>query len=345
MKISLESKALGVLLGTAIGDALGVPYEGKPASFFTPELSLRQFGTSERGLPAGQYSDDTQMTLAIAESLAAVGEVDGADVARRFVRLWESGEIIGGGSSCTDAVMGMMRYRTPWWAAGTEVGRAGNGTAMRVSPIGWWDHDADWRIAEDAANSSIITHKDPRSTAGAVGIARAVAFVIVTDCVKAGELLDVVAGAVGAVHEEFGKYVADLRGWLSLPRDEAVRRIARAGWDAPAEPDYIRAFVIPTVLIALYSFLSYRHDFLAAIECAIRAGGDVDTSAAITGALHGAHNGFQLLPRDLIFGVKDAAHICSVAAAMYEKKTHRPSSLRSALQQLEGAPVHGQEKT
>lgn len=333
MKISLESKALGILLGTAIGDALGSPYEGKLHSFFSPDLSLRHFAASP-GRPAGQYSDDTQMTLAIAESLAAMKGVDGADIARRFVRLWASGEIIGGGASCTDAVMRMIREGTPWHEAGTELGRAGNGTAMRVSPIGWWDYDAVDRIQEDASVSSIITHKDPRATAGAVGIARAVAFLIVTDCVKAQELLDTVADAAGPIHEESGAYVRRLKQWMALPPMSAVGLIARAGWEPPTDPGGITAFVIPTVLMALYAFLSHRHDFLGAVECAIRAGGDVDTTAAITGALHGAHNGFQLLPPDLVRAVKDGPRICATAATLHEAKTGTSSSLRDALERF-----------
>ena len=82
-----EDRYVGALLGTAYGDALGAGVEG-----WSRGEILRRFGEVRDFLPqrgAGRYTDDTQMTLALALSLIRVGDVDGADCARSYAELFE----------------------------------------------------------------------------------------------------------------------------------------------------------------------------------------------------------------------------------------------------------------
>ncbi|MFQ6111234.1 MAG: ADP-ribosylglycohydrolase family protein, partial [Nitrospinota bacterium] len=131
----LKSRFLGTILGAAVGDALGAPYEGLSGRALRRVKDLTSAYRPMGGYPLGQYTDDTQLTLAIAGSLAERGAVDGEDMARRFCELWRRGEIVGQGASCHEAVLKMLQGECSWQDAGTEEGRAGNGSAMRAGPL------------------------------------------------------------------------------------------------------------------------------------------------------------------------------------------------------------------
>ena len=87
-----------------------------------------------------------------------------------------------------------------------------------------------------------------------------------------------------------------------------VRRAAGFGIPAMAEP---------TVLASLYAFLKSPGDYVATVDCALRVGGDVDTVAAIAGAISGAHNGVGAIPGTLVRGVKDSAEILDLGARLF----------------------------
>jgi ADP-ribosylglycohydrolase len=321
MPPGLQDRFLGVIVGTAVGDALGAPYEGHSRRRLLKLGGIGDGYRPIRGYPLGQYTDDTQLTLAIARSIIDCRGVNGEDIARRFVQLWRSGEIVGAGASCSQAVRNIMRG-THWQQAGTEPGRAGNGTAMRVSPVGLWHYNRPLDILKrDAIISSIITHHDPRSTAGAVAVAGGVAYAVSHQRIDTGELVDQLADLVADVSPEFAEYINRLPHWLGLPEDQARWEIAAAGWRKPEDRlDYITPFVIPTVLICLYYFLKFPADFLGNIRRVILAGGDVDTTAAISGALSGAYTGIGAIPRTLVDGVLNSRHLRQVGIELWQAK-------------------------
>lgn len=321
MIASVKDKFLGAIMGTAVGDALGAPYEGQPRSQLYMQNEVGDAYAPLQGYPLGQYTDDTQMTLAIAESIIDCDKVDGEDIARRFARLWQTGEIVGAGISCSQAARNIM-LGVSWREAGSEVGRAGNGTVMRVSPVGLWHYNSPVDVLKwDAAISSIITHKDKRSTAGAVVIAFCIAHIVSHERIIKDELIDQLCTIVDDIHPEFAELIECLPHWLTLSEDHARWEIAVAGWGKPEERlDFISPFVIPTVLICLYYFLKCPGDFWGNIKRVILAGGDVDTTAAITGALGGAYVGIGAIPSALVDGVLNSRHIIQVATRLWEAK-------------------------
>ena len=153
-EIPLEERFLGTILGAAVGDALGAPYEGWQRKDMLQVPNLLEGYRKCPGLTEGQYTDDTQLTLCITQSLIDRKYVDGADIAQKFVLLWENRTIVGAGASCTDAVRKLLRGEADWQHSGTEPGRAGNGTAMRISPIGLWAYDRPACICDDARTAS-----------------------------------------------------------------------------------------------------------------------------------------------------------------------------------------------
>ena len=105
-----QDQFIGALVGCAIGDALGAPLEGKSreaiaqldeiTTTFRPYLSWKAVTPH----PLGQYTDDTQLTLATVRSILKAGTVNGTAIATEFAALWESGDIIGSGPVANHAV-------------------------------------------------------------------------------------------------------------------------------------------------------------------------------------------------------------------------------------------------
>jgi ADP-ribosylglycohydrolase len=316
----LRDRFLGAILGCAVGDALGAPFEGEPADLnrFADPAEVRYRKIS--GYPFGQYTDDTQLTLAIVKAICRSGDVDGAAIAEEFVKLWQSGEIVGAGASCSDAVNNIVRLGVSWRDAGTKPGRAGNGAAMRAGPIGLWDYANPDRIERDAEVSGVITHKDPRAVAGAIAVARAVALCVNSEEVEPAGFLANVSGSVRGTSGLFADCIDELGGWLNMEPSEALPLIYASGEPDLGErkPGWVTAYVVPTVLCALYCFVRTPRDFVGIVTGSICAGGDADTVAAIAGAIGGAYNGLSAIPRALIETLKDSEAIISLSEKFYD---------------------------
>jgi ADP-ribosylglycohydrolase len=315
----LRDKFLGSILGCAVGDALGAPFEGAPpsANRFSSRAEIRY--REIPGYPLGQYTDDTQLTLAIIRAICRAGHIDGASIAEEFVTLWNTGEIVGPGASCSEAVRNMVALGMSWEDAGTPPGRAGNGTAMRAAPIGLWNYSHPERIARDAEISSIITHKDPRSVSGTIAVAKAVAMCVNDQLVAPEEFLGSISDEVRKVSELFADSIDELGSWLGLAPPDALTMIYAAGEPdmGSRQPGWVTAYVIPTVLCALYCFLNMPHDFMAGVTGSICAGGDADTVAAITGAISGAYNGISGIPVRLVDTLKNSGEIIELAEKFF----------------------------
>jgi len=317
---TLENRFVGTIVGVAVGDALGAPFEGVDANRLFQESEQMDFAPV-LGFPRGQYTDDTQMTLAIIKAILKDGAVDGKTVADEFAELWRSGEILGAGASCSEGVWRYIRGEAEWDKCGTERGRAGNGTAMRASPIGLWDYDAPDRIARDAEVISIMTHSDERAVAGAIAVASAVAYLVTAQEVSPADFAERVSGNVRERSEEFARALDKLPELLRADERDAIPAIINEGWTGHDPSFGVTPFVIPTVLASSYAFLKYPHDFSSSVRAVINMGGDVDSTGSITGAMSGAFNGVGAIPRHLREGVKDSREIHDLAAALFDKKT------------------------
>ena len=94
----------------------------------------------------------------------------------------------------------------------------------------------------------------------------------------------------------FAGHIEELGDWLGSSELAALEAIADTGQRPGAHGFGIPALAEPTVLASLYAFLRSPGDYVATIDCALRIGGDVDTIAAIAGAMSGAHNGVGAIP-------------------------------------------------
>lgn len=158
-----------------------------------------------------------------------------------------------------------------------------------------------------AHEQGLITHQDPRCSGGSVAIAGAVAFVLQNQSFSTQLFIDQISQWVQAISPEFAREILQLNQWIELPPESAFKLISIAGLypDYRSEWDGISPFVVGSVLWSLYSFLRTPEDYWETICTAIAVGGDVDTTAAMAGAISGAYLGLDAIPLDLAKQLND----------------------------------------
>ncbi len=311
-------------MGCAVGDALGAPLEGRSREQIATMQGIADGYRPYRHkkavqFPLGQYTDDTQLTLAIVKSLLNCGHVDPADIGAEFVKLWESDEIVGAGQVAHRAV-GRLMEGIPWQDAAAADDLPWNGAAMRIAPLGLWHYDRRDHLVRDVELASFVTHRHPLAVDGAIAVATAVAQGATASEIETANFLEAVHGSVAARSPGFAERIRRLHDWLRLDETAALQAIVADGGWAKQGGFGVPVRVEPTVLASLYVFLKSPGDFIATLNMALRVGGDVDTVAAIACAISGAHNGVGAIPAHLVAGVKDSAEILDYGARLFVRR-------------------------
>jgi poly(ADP-ribose) glycohydrolase ARH3 len=300
--MELRSKARGALLGAALGDALGRGFEGHPAPSASEVRDvLRAHGTL-------RYTDDTAMTIALAESLVAVGDLDEDHLAETFARHWHAEPWRGygrGTASLLRAIAGGGSWRE-LAPAQFEGGSYGNGAAMRVAPVALLAGGDIPRTLDLARRSAQVTHAHPLGIDGAALQAGVVALALAT---PADETLDrraVLAAAADLVTEEAMRAQLTRVGELAahaLPAEVATR--LGHGVDA-----------LSSVPAALAAALLAGGSMSDTIRYAIAIGGDTDTIASIAAAITGAHLGAEAIPDAWLTRLESRERLIGLADGM-----------------------------
>jgi ADP-ribosylglycohydrolase len=301
----------GCLVGQALADALGFIVEGHPpsacAAYVEAALLPRRLEGYSRGpFGIGQYSDDTQLARELVRSLVAQRQLEPSDYARRIADLFTEDRIVGRGRATQAAALRIARG-VPWSEAGTPAPSAGNGSAMRAAPIGLFFCDDPEGIVLAAHDQGRITHRDRRCSAGAIAIAGATAIVVRDPEAPPEPLCATLSDWTRDFDPVLAAALVELPSWLPLSPEVAVERIASVGLDTSYGDGWegISPFVTPSVLWSLYSALRSPSDYWTAVCTAIAVGGDVDTTAAMTGAIVGAAVGLEGIPREAAALVTD----------------------------------------
>lgn len=284
--VSKREQVVGLLVGGAIGDALGAPFEGGgPAE--SRQLPVR-----------GDITDDTELTLATCEAIIERdGQVDLESVAARYVSWFQSGRVHGAGSSTTKALRDLAAGAH--WALAGARGEfaAGAGAAMRVGPLAFLvdlNADDDRTLLRDFCR---ITHHHDEAYAGAVAVVAA--------------LQAAAAGQAGP------PLLRDVEA--ALPDSNVRDRISNIlKTPSPTTADVIAVtgttgYVASVVPFAI-SLAAASRDTSEALTDVVRSGGDTDTAGAIVGSIHGVRLGVRGLPEDLADGVKTISVVRDVAA-------------------------------
>lgn len=285
----------GALVGTAVGDALGLPFEGlsrRRVRRWLADRPLRHRFVLGRGF----LSDDTEHACLVAEALLESG---GEPVAferalAKKLRWWLLALPPAVGLGTLRGILKLWLGRAP---ESSGVFSAGNGAAMRAPMIGVWAaRDPGLRAALVMA-STRMTHSDPRALQGALVVAEAAAL-----------------SATGAFADERPERIVShlLRSVrddeLGFALESVVHDVHRPLDDIAAElgvEQGVSGYVVHTVPMVIACWLRHPHDFRSAVDEVVRLGGDTDTTAAMVGALVGAAVGPSGIPRDWVEGLSD----------------------------------------
>lgn len=172
---------------------------------------------------------------------------------------------------------------------------------MRAAPIGLLFFNKPEQLVQAAHDQSRITHQDKRCSAGSILIAGAVALALQSLSIDADKFLYQLSEWAKMVEESVAFAVLTLNEVVSLSPEKAVAFISRAGVDSNYLDEWqgISPFVTSSVLWSLYSFLKTPENYWETICTAIAVGGDVDTTAAMAGAISGAYLGLEGIPLHL----------------------------------------------
>jgi len=289
-----RDRIAGVLLGTAVGDAVGLPREALSA-----RRAMKLFGGAPLGhrlvFGRGMVSDDTEHTCMVAQAFLASGGQAGR-FARSLawrLRFWMLGLPAGVGLG---TLKGIAKLWLGFPPSVSGVKSAGNGPAMRSGLLGLLADDAE-HLAALAAACTRLTHRDDRAEQGALAVAILCRYAssrsidqISSDGVF--ELLletvtnDVLRDALEKVRDAFGRGAS--------PAEAAAEIGCTKG---------VSGYVVHSVPMAVFCWLRHADDFRSAVEEAILLGGDTDTTGAITGALAGATTGASGIPDEWLDGL------------------------------------------
>lgn len=271
----------GVILGTAMGDALGLPYEGLPPRRVP---RLLPFPLRPRFLAGrAMVSDDTEHTIMVAQSLLACPADERAfarDLAWRL-RGWLLAAPAGVGLATLRAGIKLMVGFSPEHSG---VWSAGNGPAMRAAVLGVCLGSDSARLRAYVRASTRLTHTDPRAEHGALAVALAAHHAATRG---SGDCLGFVRDAMRDV---------DSPEWREA-MDQA-EGLARGCIDLPADGKGVSGYVYRTVPAAVGAWLRHPRDFREVVGQCVRWGGDTDTVGAIAGALAGTALGEEEIPAE-----------------------------------------------
>lgn len=259
---------MGAVLGSAVGDALGAPFE-----FGLPGVFRERFpdGVGEMcgggGWEPGEATDDTQMAVLVGESLLERGGLDPADLFGRF-RRWAASEPKDIGLQTEAVLLGGDPWETAAALHFQVNGRgAGNGSLMRASTSAVHFASAGRAATMDAARRiAALTHGDAAAWEGTA---------VLHELVR-----------VALLGEDPLAVVPDVLGDVAEPHRERWAVALAPGW-RPEDATEFNGAVWPCLGSALWA-LRTTTSFEAAVAAAIDLGGDTDTVAAVTGMLAGA---------------------------------------------------------
>lgn len=294
MRTSRVDRVEGVLLASACGDALGVPYEFGSAPL-APTGTPRMIGGGLGPYAPGEWSDDTQMAVVIARVAAAHGLADEAAldaVVDGWVAWLDEGASDVGIQ--TRRVLGAVAGATGQGSAARaraashdlhrRTGKtAGNGSLMRTAPVALAFLDDPAALGERARAISDLTHPDPVAGDACVLWCHAIRIAVIDGSMP--DLADLVAELPGERQDQWTSWVAEARDRppsAFAPNGYVVPAL-QAAWSAICHP-------IDEDRDATFSPLA------ASLAAAVHAGDDTDTVAAIAGALLGARWGASSLP-------------------------------------------------
>jgi poly(ADP-ribose) glycohydrolase ARH3 len=302
--IDIKAKFLGGMVGSALGDAIGELAFSYPAreSLWIQLDRLREL----------HYTDDTAMSIGLAESILKKGFLDEQDLGETFRSNFQN-EPWRGYASGPPAVFCMVRRLGTTYAEAARslfggAGSFGNGAAMRIVPVGLFFHDSPDLYAS-ASTSASITHAHPLGRDGAAVQARAVSLALAFDPEDEFPLkvfMDKLAGF--ARTREMGEKIELVQKLISsgAPASVAAERLGRT------------VAVHESLPFALYCFSGNPKSFEDCLYCAALNGGDRDTLGAMACGISGAYLGIEAINQSWRRKLENRSYIEDLALRLSE---------------------------
>jgi ADP-ribosyl-[dinitrogen reductase] hydrolase len=274
--MSLDRKR-GCLYGLAVGDALGAPIEFQSRGSFEPITDFRSGGPF--GLNAGEWTDDTSLALALADSIGRGWNLN--DQAENYLAWWQKGKFSVTGH-CFD-IGGTTRHslwkfdetRDALNCADKDAASSGNGSIMRLAPVPIKYHNlSQEELAVKARESSLVTHASSQCLSSCEYLAVTLAALI--NGASAHAALTIPFKGLNRLVQE---WIVEKKTYLN-----PETKIQGTGW------------VIKSLEAALWAFAS-TDSFEAAVLKAVNLGDDSDTTGAVCGQLAGAFYGESGIPQ------------------------------------------------
>jgi len=303
-----QAKSRAILYGLALGDALGWPTEFKALDQIKAKYGAQ--GIQEPPDPA-EFTDDTQMTLAIVRALLKhpTGTIEPlmGEVVQEFIEWAHSPENNRApGNTCMAAIYN-LEEGIGWKYAGIAHSK-GCGSAMRVAPIGYLYQHHPERLREVAHTTGIATHRHPTGDAAAIAAAYLVKLAL--DGYTPLEMIELTIAFIEGISVN-GEAEAKLRQVAEMVKwddEEAALEVLGRGWVGEE-----------AVALALYCCARYPDDWVATVRRGANTNGDSDSIASIAGGIQAARLGLDAIPPAWIARVEkrdDLAHYADQLAAM-----------------------------
>ena len=298
---TINEKIKAVVIGHAVGDALGLPVEFVSREKLDKYPISKMEGFGSYPYPAGCWSDDTSMSLAALDSLAN-GKIDWDEIMKNFGRWLQlgdytpTGEPFDIGRTCLKSIMNYFtRNMAATECGGTSEHSNGNGSLMRIHPFALYEYIKGNRDIDIIHNASSLTHAHECSKM-ACGIYSFVLWELLdSPCKKS-----IIRGLNKA--KRFYREYDEMKTYYMM----LFRRIGLTEWNFEDPDTFKRAsrdeikssgYVVDTIEAAIWCLMNTK-SYKDCVLTAVNLGGDTDTIAAIAGGLAGALYGYDAIPSE-----------------------------------------------
>ena len=326
-----EDRALGAMLGMAVGDALGHTFEFSPVTYDRPDPIDTIVGGGAFGLEPGQWTDDASMGITMADSLLEKGDFDAHDLLLRFLSWWSFGYnaaprhgAVGLGGTISGSLSQYTRRRMPYTTAGSNKS-SGNGSIMRLASVPIRYHEDEERGLEVANLQSRTTHQGDEAAECARLMTRIIIRAIHGD------------GTKESVLDDLSDFTSPERSVVCLARseeEEPGNPDRNWNWKDPhyrfsparsrLNPGYVGGYAMDGLAMALHCVYSTTN-FNEAVLKAANMAGDSDTVGAICGQIAGAIYGSRMILPDMVEKIQRWDNGGDIAMRAYKLFHNRPA--------------------
>lgn len=287
----------GMIIGHAVGDALGVPVEFTSREERMAHPVTEMLGYMEYNVPAGSWSDDTSMTLCLMKSISIWCRLNYKDIMDNFIAWMDKGEMTSTGTMFDigrATMQALMKYHNgtePLQCGGGSEYDNGNGSLMRIAPIAPYMYAFSGTNPSNEDMDSIhdvsaLTHSHPRSQM-ACGIYTYIAVHLLAgkdlrEAIKAG------LAAAQAYYAGKERFQAELATYSRLWDIDSFAKL-------PVDAIRSSGYVVDTLEAAIWCLLNTK-SYEQCVIGAVNLGEDTDTTGAVAGGLAGLAYGYEAIP-------------------------------------------------